>query len=180
MRLKPRIDATPPNLVNDNLLWPLQSIHKDREAYRASFWCHIQRLYQLRAILKGFKLHFLQRILCLKQSGLRSQHNMAWRCSGNTNEELINNLFKNGLIKSRTVKSAMSKVRLLTLSLFFTNREPLETEMYSLGWQSTLLPFAQLCIWRFPPIHRSRCNNIRTTYACLGLWISSPISYTRC
>ncbi|KAH8593766.1 protein-L-isoaspartate O-methyltransferase [Bisporella sp. PMI_857] len=35
---------------------------------------------------------------------------MAWRCSGKTNEELINNLYKNSLIKSPTVKAAMSKV----------------------------------------------------------------------
>ncbi|KAG9243855.1 protein-L-isoaspartate O-methyltransferase [Calycina marina] len=35
---------------------------------------------------------------------------MAWRCSGNTNEELLDNLFNNGLIKSPTVKDAMSRV----------------------------------------------------------------------
>lgn len=35
---------------------------------------------------------------------------MAWRSSGTTNKELIENLFKNGLIKNPTVKAAMSNV----------------------------------------------------------------------
>lgn len=35
---------------------------------------------------------------------------MAWRCGGSTNEELINNLFKNGLITSARVRDAMTKV----------------------------------------------------------------------
>jgi protein-L-isoaspartate(D-aspartate) O-methyltransferase len=37
---------------------------------------------------------------------------MAWSCSGRTNKELIENLFKNGLIKSPVVKAAMEKVSL--------------------------------------------------------------------
>jgi len=32
---------------------------------------------------------------------------MAWRCSGNTNEELVNNMAKNGLIEDERVKRAM-------------------------------------------------------------------------
>ncbi|TVY45467.1 putative protein-L-isoaspartate O-methyltransferase [Lachnellula subtilissima] len=35
---------------------------------------------------------------------------MAWRCSGKTNVELIDNLFKNGLITSPRVRDAMMKV----------------------------------------------------------------------
>jgi protein-L-isoaspartate(D-aspartate) O-methyltransferase len=35
---------------------------------------------------------------------------MAWRCSGNTNKELIDNLFKGGLITSSRVRDAMMKV----------------------------------------------------------------------
>ncbi|TVY87205.1 putative protein-L-isoaspartate O-methyltransferase [Lachnellula willkommii] len=35
---------------------------------------------------------------------------MAWRCSGKTNVELIDNLFKNGLITSARVRDAMMKV----------------------------------------------------------------------
>ncbi|KAG9230305.1 hypothetical protein BJ875DRAFT_507403 [Amylocarpus encephaloides] len=35
---------------------------------------------------------------------------MAWRCSGKTNGELINNLFRNGLIESDRVRDAMLKV----------------------------------------------------------------------
>jgi protein-L-isoaspartate(D-aspartate) O-methyltransferase len=35
---------------------------------------------------------------------------MAWRSGGSTNAELINNLFKNGLITTSRVKEAMLKV----------------------------------------------------------------------
>jgi hypothetical protein len=35
---------------------------------------------------------------------------MAWRCSGETNAELIDNLYKNGLITSTRVREAMMKV----------------------------------------------------------------------
>jgi hypothetical protein len=35
---------------------------------------------------------------------------MAWRCSGESNEALINNLKKNGLIETERVKEAMMKV----------------------------------------------------------------------
>lgn len=39
---------------------------------------------------------------------------MAWRCSGKTNGELIENLFRNGLITSTRVRDAMLKVSLST------------------------------------------------------------------
>jgi len=42
---------------------------------------------------------------------------MAWRCSGNTNKELIENLFRSGLIASPKVKAAMSKASSLCLLL---------------------------------------------------------------
>jgi len=42
--------------------------------------------------------------------------NMAWRCSGNTNIELIDNLFKNDLIKSIRVRDAMMKVHIVPLT----------------------------------------------------------------
>ena len=35
---------------------------------------------------------------------------MAWRCSGSTNAELIENLFRGGFIKDPTVKDAFLKV----------------------------------------------------------------------
>lgn len=35
---------------------------------------------------------------------------MAWYCSGSTNSELVENLFKEGLIKNERVKEAMMKV----------------------------------------------------------------------
>lgn len=37
--------------------------------------------------------------------------NMAWRCSGSTNESLIENMWKNGLITDPRVKEAFLKVR---------------------------------------------------------------------
>jgi protein-L-isoaspartate(D-aspartate) O-methyltransferase len=40
----------------------------------------------------------------------RKQSSMAWYCSGTTNAELIENLFKEGLIKSDRVKKAMMGV----------------------------------------------------------------------
>jgi protein-L-isoaspartate(D-aspartate) O-methyltransferase len=36
--------------------------------------------------------------------------NMAWRCSGSSNEELVHNLYKANIIKSTSVKNAMLKV----------------------------------------------------------------------
>lgn len=41
---------------------------------------------------------------------LKRYSNMAWQSSGNSNSQLINNLFKNGLIKHDRVKSAMLAV----------------------------------------------------------------------
>jgi hypothetical protein len=35
---------------------------------------------------------------------------MAWRCGGRTNKELIENLFKEGLVTSPIVKTAMENV----------------------------------------------------------------------
>jgi protein-L-isoaspartate(D-aspartate) O-methyltransferase len=36
---------------------------------------------------------------------------MAWRSSGRSNAELVENLFRNGMIKTDTVKEAFLKVR---------------------------------------------------------------------
>jgi hypothetical protein len=41
-----------------------------------------------------------------------SLNNMAWRSTGATNKDLIENLFRNGLITSPLVKNAMEKVAL--------------------------------------------------------------------
>lgn len=35
---------------------------------------------------------------------------MAWRSSGQTNEELVNNLFRNGVLTTERVRDAMLKV----------------------------------------------------------------------
>ena len=38
------------------------------------------------------------------------QRDMAWRSGGRTNAELVNNLYKNGLITTERVREAMLKV----------------------------------------------------------------------
>lgn len=45
----------------------------------------------------------------------RALSSMAWFCSGTSNSELINNLYRSGLIKSARVKDAMLKVRRYSL-----------------------------------------------------------------
>jgi protein-L-isoaspartate(D-aspartate) O-methyltransferase len=45
----------------------------------------------------------------------RKQSSMAWYCSGTTNAELIENLFKEGLIKHDRVKKAMMGVSITLL-----------------------------------------------------------------
>ena len=60
---------------------------------------------------------------------------MAWSCSGRTNKELIENLFRNGLIKSPVVKAAMEKVSSPTfLASLFPRRLALINEAYFLYW----------------------------------------------
>lgn len=48
-------------------------------------------------------------------------HSMAWRSSGDSNESLITNLARNGLIKSDRVKEAMLKVSGHTTSNTYHN-----------------------------------------------------------
>jgi hypothetical protein len=43
---------------------------------------------------------------------------MAWYCSGSTNTELIENLFKAGLIRNERVKDAMIGVSILVYICF--------------------------------------------------------------
>lgn len=38
---------------------------------------------------------------------------MAWRCGGETNTELVENLFRNKIVQTTRVKEAMLKVNLL-------------------------------------------------------------------
>jgi protein-L-isoaspartate(D-aspartate) O-methyltransferase len=51
-------------------------------------------------------------IVVIKQitTSTNSAVNMAWRCSGSSNEELVHNLYKANIIKSTSVKNAMLKV----------------------------------------------------------------------
>lgn len=45
----------------------------------------------------------------------RNAASMAWYCSGSTNSELVENLFREGLIKDKRVKEAMMRVCIATL-----------------------------------------------------------------
>lgn len=49
----------------------------------------------------------------------KAKFTMAWRSSGNTNAELVENLYKNGLITSERVKVAMLGVSLVLAQLEF-------------------------------------------------------------
>lgn len=57
-----------------------------------------------------FYLNFLFSLVYYSYFVRSFQENMAWRSSGATHRELIENLFKNGLIKDQRVKEAMLKV----------------------------------------------------------------------
>ncbi|GAA95996.1 uncharacterized protein L969DRAFT_90239 [Mixia osmundae IAM 14324] len=82
---------------------------------------------------------------------------MAWRCSGRSNGELIDNLYKNGLIQSEAIMQAMKRVDRLNylntsiLSGSFFNparsdadnrqrwaREAYTDSPYSIGWDATI------------------------------------------
>lgn len=64
-------------------------------------------------------LSLLHRALFTSRAFTSSQQrNMAWRSSGSTNAELINNLFKNGLISTERVRDAMLKVMSLQTLAF--------------------------------------------------------------
>jgi hypothetical protein len=58
---------------------------------------------------KTAKLNRL-RTLFRSFSGTAKHNNMAWRCSGSSNKELVDNLFKGGLITSSRVRDAMMRV----------------------------------------------------------------------
>ncbi|KAI6714782.1 hypothetical protein JHW43_002625 [Diplocarpon mali] len=89
------------------LVWPKaeargaveEEIHKEMgdQNPKCQPICHHIKVHSLRGILRS-------------SSGGRGQRNMAWQCSGRTNTELIDNLFKNGLITSSRVRDAMAKV----------------------------------------------------------------------
>lgn len=55
-------------------------------------------------------LNLLILIVYYSSSVRTFEENMAWRSSGATHRELIENLYRNGLIKDQRVKEAMLKV----------------------------------------------------------------------
>jgi len=50
---------------------------------------------------------------------------MAWYCSGSSNTELVENLFKGGLIKDGRVKEAMLGVRRIILPVYLREYQAL-------------------------------------------------------
>ncbi|QSS67526.1 L-isoaspartate O-methyltransferase [Histoplasma capsulatum G186AR] len=65
---------------------------------------------------------------------LKRYTNMAWQSSGNSNSQLINNLFKNGLIKHERVKSAMLAVD----RGYYSPSSPYEDSPQTIGYAATI------------------------------------------
>jgi len=59
---------------------------------------------------------------------------MAWRCHGKTNGELVNNLKKNGIIKSPAVYEAMKQ----TDRVHYSNGMPYQDSPQSIGYHATI------------------------------------------
>jgi len=72
---------------------------------------------------------------------------MAWRCSGNTNAELVENLFKANLIRSARVRDAMLKVDRAD----FVSSMPYVDSPQAIGYSATISA---------PHMHASACENL--------------------
>ena len=59
---------------------------------------------------------------------------MSWRCSASTNEGLINNLWKHGLLATPRVREAMTKVD----RAHFSHEMPYEDSPQRIGYDSTI------------------------------------------
>jgi len=108
------------------------------------------KLNRLRTIFRSF-------------GGTAKHNNMAWRCSGSSNKELVENLFKNGLITSSRVRDAMMMVCPLPPLTSI-----LQLLMKETGRPRSLLSRSIVCLRRLPPIYRPRSNDLSTAYARLG------------
>lgn len=64
-------------------------------------------------------LKYLSRLVSL-QTPSRRTFKMAWQCSGSTNKELIDNLWKNMLITDARVKAAFLKVFESTIEMIYS------------------------------------------------------------
>lgn len=69
-------------------------------------------------------LNWLQKIYRKLPYNSTRPYTMAWYCSGSTNTELVENLFKGGLIKDKRVKEAMLGVRKLPNLPYITSFPP--------------------------------------------------------
>ncbi|GAB7352093.1 hypothetical protein MBLNU459_g2593t1 [Dothideomycetes sp. NU459] len=72
---------------------------------------------------------------------------MAWRCSGSTNEELIQNMYRNGLIKSDRVKEAMLGVD----RAHYSPAKPYQDSPQRIGHAATISA---------PHMHASACESL--------------------
>jgi protein-L-isoaspartate(D-aspartate) O-methyltransferase len=59
---------------------------------------------------------------------------MAWRCSGATNEELINNLARSGILKNSKVINALKQVD----RKYYAPKHPYEDSPQPIGYQATI------------------------------------------
>jgi hypothetical protein len=100
-------------------------------------------------ICPRYRMHLLARILsCLQLVAIRhTSFDMAWRCTGRSNVELISNLAASGLIKNDRVLRAMSGVGFYLSKYHY----PL-TDCQ--GRPRPLLPSPFRRLRRFPSIHR--------------------------
>lgn len=101
--------------------------------------------------------------LSIRSPNPRQPHfTMAWRCSGETNTALIENMSRSRLIKDDRVKAAFLKVRFLSIVLSLNVKL---TTAY-IGRSRSLRPREPLR--GLPSDNRPRRYNLSTSYACLS------------
>ncbi|ETN70389.1 protein-L-isoaspartate O-methyltransferase [Necator americanus] len=79
-------------------------------------------------------LTVFRRLTQRSTEAIRSNSRMAWRCSGNTNEELVRNLERGGIFSSTRVREAMLAVDRGD----FSPRSPYMDQPQGIGWNATI------------------------------------------
>ncbi|CAJ0588829.1 unnamed protein product [Cylicocyclus nassatus] len=87
-----------------------------------------------RCVTSSFRLIYKWRRVIVVQEAIRSNSRMAWRSSGNTNEELVRNLEKAGIFSSARVREAM----LATDRGDFAPRGPYMDQPQGIGYNATI------------------------------------------
>lgn len=108
---------------------------------------------------------------------------MAWRCSGQTNTELVENLFKNRIVQTTRVKDAMLKVNQTIPSSSPFPPQPWRNKLTNSptypGRPRTILPPPCLRLRGQPTAHRLARHNLRATHARLSARVSLPLHLLR-